>query len=93
MDAIGPSAPQAQAPSGILESADQVPIPIPTAPQAPEPSRPGSQPSRQSHINIFKFLVVFFFPLLYNDIRNISYSGKQNFPFDRKRNSLFRERI
>ena len=35
MDAIGPSAPQAQAPSGILESTAQVPIPIPTAPQAP----------------------------------------------------------
>ena len=33
MDAIGPSAPQAQAPSGILESAAQVPIPIPTAPK------------------------------------------------------------
>ena len=36
MDAICPSAPQAQAPSGILESTD----PIPTAPQAPEPSSP-----------------------------------------------------
>ena len=31
MDAIGPSAPQAQVPTGILESAAQVPIPIPTA--------------------------------------------------------------
>ena len=91
MDAIGPSAPQAQAPSGILEST--APVPIPTAPQAPEPSSPGSQPSRRSYINIFKFLVVFFFPILYNDIRNISYSGKQNFPFDRKRIFLFRERI
>ena len=93
MDAICPSAPQAQAPSGILESTAQVPIPIPTAPQAPEPSSPGSQRSRRPHINIFKFLVVFFLSLLYNDIRNISYSGKQNFPFDRKRIFLFRERI
>ena len=35
MDAIGPSAPEAQAPSGILESTAQapVPIPIPTAPK------------------------------------------------------------
>jgi len=32
MDAICPSAPQAQAPSGILESTAQAPIP--TAPQA-----------------------------------------------------------
>ncbi len=32
MDAIGPSAPQAQAPSGILESTSQVPVP--TAPKA-----------------------------------------------------------
>ena len=40
MDAICPSAPQAQAPSGILESTAQIPVPIPTAPQAPEPSRP-----------------------------------------------------
>ena len=40
MDAICPSAPQAQAPSGILESTAQVPVPIPTAPQAPEPSSP-----------------------------------------------------
>ena len=31
MDAIRPSAPQAQAPSGILEST--VPVPIPTAPK------------------------------------------------------------
>ncbi len=34
MDAICPSAPQAQAPTGILEST----VPIPTAPKAPEPS-------------------------------------------------------
>ena len=34
MDAICPSAPQAQAPSGILESTAQVLVPIPTAPQA-----------------------------------------------------------
>ena len=40
MDAICPSAPQAQAPSGILESTAQVPVPIPTTPQALEPSRP-----------------------------------------------------
>ena len=33
MDAIGPSAPQAQAPSGILEITAQIPVPIPTAPQ------------------------------------------------------------
>ena len=37
MDAIRPSAPQAQAPSGILESTAQVPVPIPTAPQATYP--------------------------------------------------------
>ena len=54
MDAICPSAPQAQAPSGILESTAPVPIPIPvpipTAPKAPEPSSPsGLVPkSRQS---------------------------------------------
>lgn len=30
MDAIGPSAPQAQAPTGILESTAQVPVPDPT---------------------------------------------------------------
>ena len=93
MDAMCPSAPQAQAPSGILESTAPVPVPIPTAPQAPEPSSPGSQRPRQPHINIFKFLVVFFFFIVYNDIRNVSYSGKQNFPFDRKRIFLFRERI
>ena len=29
MDAIGPSAPQAQATTGILESTAQIPIPIP----------------------------------------------------------------
>ena len=61
--------------------------------EAPEPSSPGSQRPRQPHINIFKFLVVFFFFIVYNDIRNVSYSGKQNFPFDRKRIFLFRERI
>ena len=33
MGAIGPSAPQAQVPTGILESAAQVPVPIPTAPK------------------------------------------------------------
>ena len=33
MDAIGPSAPQAQAPTGIPKSTAQVPIPIPTAPK------------------------------------------------------------
>ena len=33
MDAIRPSAPQAQAPSGILESTAQAPVPIPTAPK------------------------------------------------------------
>ncbi len=33
MDAIRSSAPQAQAPSGILESTAQVPVPIPTAPK------------------------------------------------------------
>ena len=33
MDAICPSAPQAQAPTGILESTAQVPVPIPTAPK------------------------------------------------------------
>ena len=32
MDAIRPSAPQAQAPSGIPESTALIPIPIPTAP-------------------------------------------------------------
>ena len=36
MDAICPSAPQAQAPTGILEST----VPIPTAPKALEPSNP-----------------------------------------------------
>ena len=36
MDAICPSAPQAQAPTGILEST--APVPIPTAPKALEPS-------------------------------------------------------
>ena len=30
MDAIGPSAPQAQATTGILESTAQIPIPTPT---------------------------------------------------------------
>ena len=38
MDAICPSAPQAQAPTGILEST--APVPIPTAPKALEPSNP-----------------------------------------------------
>ena len=38
MDAICLSAPQAQAASGILEST--APIPIPTAPKAPEPGPP-----------------------------------------------------
>ena len=33
MDAIRPTAPQAQAPSGILESTAPVPVPIPTAPK------------------------------------------------------------
>jgi transposase len=33
MDAIRPSAPQAQAPSGILESTAPIPVPIPTAPK------------------------------------------------------------
>ena len=35
MDAIRPSAPQVQAPTGIPASAAQAPVPIPTAPQAP----------------------------------------------------------
>ena len=44
--AKGPAAPstltpvRACQPSGILESTAQVPVPIPNAPQAPEPSRP-----------------------------------------------------
>ena len=43
--AKGPAAPSTLAakprqPSGILESTAQVPVPVPTAPQAPEPSRP-----------------------------------------------------
>ena len=40
MDVICPSAPQAQAPSGIPASTAQIPIPIPTAPKAPEPGPP-----------------------------------------------------
>ena len=39
MDAIRPSAPQAQAPSGIQESTAPIPIPIPAAPKALVPSR------------------------------------------------------
>ncbi len=99
--AKGPAAPstltpvRACQPSGILESTAQVPIP--TAPQAPEPSSPGSQPSCQPHINIFKFLVVFFRKISYNDMRNVSYMGSpqgMRFSFMQKKESLlFHERI
>ena len=57
MDAICPSAPQAQAPSGILESTAQVPvpIPIPTAPKTPSTLKP------QRGLSIFPS---FFFSML-----------------------------
>ena len=65
--------------------------------EAPEPSSPGSQPSRQPHINIFKFLVVFFRKISYNDMRNVSYMGSpqgMRFSFMQKKESLlFHERI
>ena len=51
MDAICPSAPQVQAPSGIRESTVPVPIPTPTAPQALEPSSPSGLVPMAPHNN------------------------------------------
>ena len=50
MDAIRPSAPQAQAPTGIRESTAQVPVPIPTAPKgAHHSSGPLSETMHSEH--------------------------------------------